>query len=433
MHLFKRVLCLLFLVALPATPAPLHADGRWEPANTYAVIVGVLKWEDPSLTTYPARHRKDQELYDTLARCGVSKKKMALLLDEHATLGNIRRSLREVSQRTGKGATLIFYYAGHGTMTPEGTVNLLNYDVGAGQVKKPALAVADVAGILGRDFKGARVLLLADCCHSGGLKEAARTLARAGIHAASLTSADAGNESTGSWMFTQTVLDALNGDPSFDANGDGVITLGELAAQVSAAMKYCEMQRSAYSTHGLSGAYQLVAVRGKRHRLERGPFTLDEYVWARDGQQMRPGRIVDFTDGKYWVELSDYSDKRIVKRPAAELAKINFKTYKVGATVTVTSQGQPYQAKVLKVAGDFHRISYRGWPAYWDEWVLSNRIVDPALRAKQPVQVKWEGQWWPAVVLKTEGKRQYIHYDGFEDSWDEWVTQDRIRFPVHKK
>ena len=29
----------------------------------------------------------------------------------------------------------------------------------------------------------------------------------------------------------------------------------------------------------------------------------------------------------------------------------------------------------LRTDGDFHFITYPGWPAYWDEWVLSNRIA----------------------------------------------------------
>jgi len=44
------------------------------------------------------------------------------------------------------------------------------------------------------------------------------------------------------------------------------------------------------------------------------------------------------------------------------------------------------------------------------------------------VEVEWNGAWYPAVILKTEGEKYFIHYDGYENSWDEWVDIKRIRF-----
>lgn len=43
------------------------------------------------------------------------------------------------------------------------------------------------------------------------------------------------------------------------------------------------------------------------------------------------------------------------------------------------------------------------------------------------VQVEWHGSWYPAHILKTQGDRYYIHYDGYSDSWNEWVGPSRIR------
>jgi len=45
------------------------------------------------------------------------------------------------------------------------------------------------------------------------------------------------------------------------------------------------------------------------------------------------------------------------------------------------------------------------------------------------VMVEWKGSWWPAEVTKLrDGKSPYrIHYDGYSNSWDEWVTDSRIR------
>lgn len=46
------------------------------------------------------------------------------------------------------------------------------------------------------------------------------------------------------------------------------------------------------------------------------------------------------------------------------------------------------------------------------------------------VEVLWNGQWYPATILKTEGARRFIHYEGWNSSWDEWVTSERVRNPA---
>jgi hypothetical protein len=56
-------------------------------------------------------------------------------------------------------------------------------------------------------------------------------------------------------------------------------------------------------------------------------------------------------------------------------------------------------------------------------------VVRPAVvyRACQKVEVEWGGTWWPAEVLKVRGNQYLIHYTGWSSSWDEWVTDCRIR------
>lgn len=46
-----------------------------------------------------------------------------------------------------------------------------------------------------------------------------------------------------------------------------------------------------------------------------------------------------------------------------------------------------------------------------------------------PVMVEWKGRWWPARVISLrKGNSPYkIHYDGYSASWDEWISNARIR------
>lgn len=48
-------------------------------------------------------------------------------------------------------------------------------------------------------------------------------------------------------------------------------------------------------------------------------------------------------------------------------------------------------------------------------------------RVGDAVSVEWRGKWYPCHVLRVDGARFFIHYDGYDSSWDEWVTEARIR------
>lgn len=47
------------------------------------------------------------------------------------------------------------------------------------------------------------------------------------------------------------------------------------------------------------------------------------------------------------------------------------------------------------------------------------------------VVVKWtDGEWYPALILKEDDDRFWVHYIGHDMSSNEWVSVDRIRFPA---
>jgi hypothetical protein len=120
-----------------------------------------------------------------------------------------------------------------------------------------------------------------------------------------------------------------------------------------------------------------------------------------------------------------------------------------------------WRAEVLQANGDQFLIRYVGYGAEWDEWVGPDRfkkyaeedaqndrkdklteslaeattLAEPTPNPAPKIQgapavgdllVQWGQQWWPAEVVRQDGDRCLIHYKGYSDQWDEWVTPERL-------
>lgn len=424
----RQAAAVLFLFCSCVSFAP--AQEKLDHANTYAVIAGVMQWQNNALTPFSKFNRKDQELYDTLQKQGVPAANMALLLDEQSTHAKMCQALEDICKKAKPGATLLFYYAGHGTLTKAGKICLCNYDFMPQKGKEKGLEVEEISSIVARAFKGKQVFLMGDFCYSGGLKQTAEALQRAGVTAVSLTSASASNVSTLNWTFTQTILDALHGESLADADGDGVITLQELANDVARAMKFREKQMYGYFNQGVQGTLPIAKVDPAKKLAGWGKdvFPLGEYVLATDKGKPRAGRIVGKREDRYIVEFYDYSIKRLIQTAAKDLKKIDFWTYPAGPETLAFWGDKTWKAKILKVEGDFHLITYPGWPSYWDEWVLCDRLINPAVANQPVVQVEWKGTWHKAQIMKIDNGQYHIRYFGFSSDWNETVAKERIKF-----
>lgn len=337
------------------------------------MIVGVLSFADPSIASFSAVHRKDQELADTLAARGVPRERITVLLDHQATADAMLAAIEAQARAAGPGSTLLVYYAGHGTRTEDGEIGFLTWDARA----RSAFSVRALGRAIAASFRGARVLLMADCCHSGGLAETAAALEAGGVRAAAITSAEASNLSTVNWTFTQTVVDALRGDPLADPDGDGAVRLGELASEVRDAMKHRERQRAGVAL-GSVDPRLVVATRPASSTTVPpvpGPAP-GSWVEVPRGSTSATARVVARPDRDHaTVELYDYSDKSHLDVALSVLRPVRFARHPPGARLRVTWGGKVWDADVVEVEDDFHHITYPGWPTWWDEWIASDRIV----------------------------------------------------------
>jgi len=299
------------LAALLAAPA-LAAPAQLEPANTYAVIVGVLEWPSKTLSGWSKENRRDQGLYDRLRAMGVPKANMALVLGKEATNANMLKAVKDVARRAGKGSSFLFYYAGHGYPGSKG-IYFASYDAGSRQVPEGFL-VNDVATILKASYKGDRVLLMADCCHSGGLAEVARELSQSGFKAASMTSASIAKTSASQWTFTCCVIDALRGRRLLDLDGDGYVSISEAGHDVKEAMNFRHSQHHGFALHGMGKSFRLSRVRPDEPKARPipKPYTLRQYVKLDGKGKKAIARIIDCKDGKLKLESQRYHSRQIL-------------------------------------------------------------------------------------------------------------------------
>lgn len=145
---------------------------------------------------------------------------------------------------------------------------------------------------------------------------------------------------------------------------------------------------------------------------------------------------------KYLNLKGDFMKKTIILLGALllvlGLAASAYAGCKVGDKAEVLWKGKWYPATVKKVKENRCYIHYDGYAKSWDEWVGPKRIRIKGqettskkldLDIGDPVEVKWKGTWYPAHVIAINKKKTSwkIHYDGYNNSWDEWVSANRIR------
>ena len=360
MRKLSLFLCLLISLHIAA------AETVWNPAKSWVFAVGVLEFDKKSLATWPDAGRMDAVMIDAYAKRGVPADHIVFIKNKDATKANLTRSFNDMLAKIGADETLIFYYAGHGgrDYTDDKRPSwLVTYDT------KSSWPVAEVFDTIEKRFKGANVLMTADCCHSGSIAiEAARHAGR--IDAGVLASSHATSRSTGNWTFTQCIVDMLNGNPALDFDGNGSITFSE-------ASRYCEEEMAFYEG-------QLSCSTAKGHF---GP----ELVMARTvgPKKERAGELCEAQDENKW-----------------------------------------WKVKVLDSKKNQVFVTWLGWDKKYDRWIdvkLLRPYTPATFKPGATVEVEYDKTWYPSKIKSNRLGLQLIHYDGYPDIDDEWVPPDRIR------
>ena len=140
----------------------------------WAVVIGISQYQ----TVRPLKYADKDALafHDYLLNnVGVPKEQMTPLINEHATLVNLKRTLgTELKRKAGPKDTVIIYYAGHGapetdSASPDGDgleKYLIPYDADAQDLYTTGLPMREIETIFDR-IASERVIFITDSCYSG--------------------------------------------------------------------------------------------------------------------------------------------------------------------------------------------------------------------------------------------------------------------------
>jgi hypothetical protein len=255
--------------APPVTGRVATGTGSAGGGRVFGVFVGI--------STYPnARNNLPYTAEDArrtqaamMRGAGMREGDAVLLVDQQATIGNIRRAVENIGRQAGPNDMVVFFYSGHG-----GRVERSNFQPADPDNKDETLVFYD-GQVTDDDFNdwlrpvhARQTLVVLDACFSGGFsKDIISAPGRMGLFSSEedVTSGVAAKFRAGGYL-AQFIADAV-GDRLADADGDRSISALELSQYLHeryrADVKSADAAEDFVRTGGPQSGYQhLVVDRG---------------------------------------------------------------------------------------------------------------------------------------------------------------------------
>lgn len=228
----------------------------------WAVIVGVSAYASKGIPALKYADRDAEALaafLQTPEGGGFDADHMRILVNQDATLSNLREAMIDFLQQAIEKDLVIIYFAGHGAPDPTRPQNLylLTHDTDPNRLGTTAFPMWDIQTVVSRQIAAKKVVVLSDACHSGGISVDVATrgldvtrsnpinqylaeLARAKDGLVVFTASAAGEVSQefpelGHGVFTYYLLEGMKG--AADANNDYLVTVNELMGYVEEQVK----------------------------------------------------------------------------------------------------------------------------------------------------------------------------------------------------
>lgn len=155
---------------LPTTPGP--APIRVSPVvrQKLALIVGVSRFKDPRINSLKYTSKDAQAVAVALERQG-DFDYVKTLLDEDATLYNVKTELERLAKMATKDDLVVLYVSSHGSpedLDTAGVNYIVTHDTEVNNLYPTAYRMDDLLDDIGIRIKAERVVAFLDTCFSGG-------------------------------------------------------------------------------------------------------------------------------------------------------------------------------------------------------------------------------------------------------------------------
>ncbi|MBI2372119.1 MAG: SUMF1/EgtB/PvdO family nonheme iron enzyme [Deltaproteobacteria bacterium] len=260
--------------ALAVVPNPTY-QGLTLYSKSWAVVVGVDKFRNPRVSRLNYAANDARAVARALIQLGFPGQNTSLLLNERATRAEIERVLGSVVRRAASpNDRLVIFFATHGVTTtlPHGGEEgyLLPHDADLDDLPVTALSMQQLKQI-GQRIPAKHILVAVDACYGGYSlvrAQAPPVVDRRYLELVGQSRAiqvlTAGRkdqpviEEQGHGVFTRKLLDGLAGHA--DGNGDGLVTVSELAAWMHPRVAQASEYKQDMQWGNLDGEGQFVFV-----------------------------------------------------------------------------------------------------------------------------------------------------------------------------
>jgi len=215
----------------------------------WAIVIGVARYKFSGMGVADLPHAdSDAEAVRDFLRSPVGgsldEKHLRYLINEDATLVNIRQALIDFAAQAGPEDLVLVYYSGYGqqSLLPTGGGLLLAHDSNPRALETTSFPLEELRSAFEVQLKGRRFLFIMDSSRGApiapGLSakitnfiapyliKAIEGAGRSVLLSGKTGSLSVGGEWSGCNLYTHFLLEGLKG--AADANGDGTVTLDEL-------------------------------------------------------------------------------------------------------------------------------------------------------------------------------------------------------------
>jgi hypothetical protein len=257
------------------------AEAQALAGRTWAIVIGVSRYGDPSLSERSLRYAESdaQEIRDALIeRCNVPQQNVHLLKGSKATKSGIERAFASVAKSARSSDLVFIYFSGHGSFVQDRDGDevdgdrldevLLPYDAVLGD--ESTYIIDDSLGYMVSRLPASSVAIIIDSCHSAGQGKSVPTPgllvkgtgdsfakdiftdAGGGTGRALLSACQSGevayeNEDLGHGVLTYFVLQSLE-QVGADRDRNGALTFDELGAFVEERVDAWCLQNGVFQT-----------------------------------------------------------------------------------------------------------------------------------------------------------------------------------------